>query len=444
MAQKSFRKYLSMPGMLNIVRKCFDRIPDPVISRGITLSDCLMTGVGVFNLKMTSMRKFDKLIRLDESSVPAKNFRSLFGVKRVPSSTWVRERLDDVDPRSLRPNFTKVFAALQRGKVLEDWTVFGGYYLVAIDGTGVRTSFKIKCDKCCVKNHSNGTTEYFHQMLGAAVIHPDHKEVFPFAPEPIRKEDGASKNDCERNAAKRLLDDFRREHPHLRTIAVEDALASNGPHIKYLKDKGFRFILGAKPGDHKPLFSKFEASESRKSWKTRDKKTGTIHQFEWDIGLPLNNSNLDLKINMLKYKETKKNGETTRFSWVTDLPLNRKTVMSIMLAGRRRWAIENETFRTLKNPNGYKIEHNYGHGKNHLADVLPTLAMLAFLFDQIQQHCCGLFQKARSYQICNAYLWERMRSLLLNFRIRDWRTFYLAMSRVITKPELADMFPSGP
>ena len=61
MAQKSFRKYLSIPGMLDIVRKCFDRIPDPVISRGITLSDCLMTGVGVFNLKMTSMRKFDNI-----------------------------------------------------------------------------------------------------------------------------------------------------------------------------------------------------------------------------------------------------------------------------------------------------------------------------------------------------------------------------------------------
>ena len=107
-------------------------------------------------------------------------------------------------------------------------------------------------------------------MLGAALIHPDHKEVFPFAPEPIRKEDGAKKNDCERNAAKRLLDDFRCEHPHLKTIAVEDALASNGIHIKYLKNKGFRFILGAKPGDHEFLFRKFEVSESRKSWKIRN------------------------------------------------------------------------------------------------------------------------------------------------------------------------------
>ena len=48
------------------------------------------------------------------------------------------------------------------------------------------------------------------------------------------------------------------------------------------------------------------------------------------------------------------------------------------------------------------------------------------------------------YQKRNLCLWEKIRSLFMNFRIRDWRTFYLTMSRRINKPELADMFPSGP
>ena len=69
-----------------------------------------------------------------------------------------------------------------------------------------------------------------------------------------------------------------------------------------------------------------------------------------------------------------------------------------MRAGRRRWAIENETFNTLKAQNGYNFEHDYGHGKNYLADVFPTLAMLAFLIDQVQLLCCGRFQKARDYK----------------------------------------------
>ena len=73
------------------------------------------------------------------------------------------------------------------------------------------------------------------------------------------------------------MNDLRREHPHLKAIIVEDALASNGPHITHLKNKGFRYILGAKPGDHERLFRWFEASEIKESWKVRDKKTGTVH-----------------------------------------------------------------------------------------------------------------------------------------------------------------------
>ena len=144
---------------------------------------------------------------------------------RPPSDTWLRERLDGVDPRNLRRCFKIIFSFLQRGNVLKDWTVFDGHYLIAIDGTGCHSSHKVKCTRCCVKNHRNGLTTYYHQMLGAAMIHPEHEEVLPLAPEPILKEDGADKNDCERNAAKRLVDDLRREHPHLKAIIVEDALA---------------------------------------------------------------------------------------------------------------------------------------------------------------------------------------------------------------------------
>ena len=77
MTQNSFRKHLSMPGMLSEVRECFDSIPDPVVSRGITLSGCLMTGLGVFSLKMTSLLSFEEKIRSDESREPAENFMSL-------------------------------------------------------------------------------------------------------------------------------------------------------------------------------------------------------------------------------------------------------------------------------------------------------------------------------------------------------------------------------
>ncbi len=81
-------------------------------------------------------------------------------------------------------------------------------------------------------------------MLGAAIVHPDEQVVIPIALEPIVKGDGKNKNDCERNASKRLLKDFRRKHPHLKTIILEDTLASNYPHFSLLDELKLQYIIG--------------------------------------------------------------------------------------------------------------------------------------------------------------------------------------------------------
>ena len=88
-----------------------------------------------------------------------------------------------------------------------------GHYLLALDGTGYFSSNQIHCASCLEKQQRNGTVTYAHQMLGAALIHPDKREVIPLMPEPIVKQDGTSKNDCERNAAKRFIAKLRQDHP---------------------------------------------------------------------------------------------------------------------------------------------------------------------------------------------------------------------------------------
>ena len=253
MAKRLLRKGLSAPGLLREVRACFEELDDPVSSRGLCLAEYLMSGLAVFGLKYPSLLQFDRDARTDE--VVRANLRRLYGIERAPCDTALRARLDAVDPRQLRAVFKRVFARLQRGKGLEGFTCLDGHYLLSVDGTGYFSSSHVHCAHCCEKHHRDGRTTYYHQMLGAVLVHPDKREVFPLAPEPIVKGDGAKKNDCERNAAKRLLSDVRREHPHLKLVVVEDALASNGPHIKHLKWLGLRFILGAKRADHEALRS---------------------------------------------------------------------------------------------------------------------------------------------------------------------------------------------
>ena len=426
-----FRKTLSAPGLLRLVRRSFDRIEDPVAGRGLNLTDCLMSGLAVFGLKYPSLSGFDRDARV-EGTIRS-NLKSLYGVGRAPSDTALRERLDEVDPGALRGAFKALFAAVQRGKGLEGFA-WMGHYLLSVDGTGQVSSSSVHCGNCCQTHHKDGRVTYHHQLLGAVLVHPHHQEVFPLAPEPIVKADGKKKNDCERNAAKRLLRDARREHPHLKLIVVEDGLASNGPHIELLKELDMRFVLGAKPGDHEFLFQWVDTTPGTRAFETAD-ADGTRHRFRYHNGAPLNDANFELEVNFLEYWELKPNGKQQHFSWVTDLPIDESNLMDLMRAGRARWRIENETFNTPENQ-GYGFGHNYGHGEKNLATVFAFLMMLAFPVDQVQQRCCALFRAAKAREGRALYFWDRLRRLFLEFSVADWETLYRAIAFGHRRPPL--------
>jgi len=419
MARLAFRKDLSMPGLLRALRRSFDTIVDPKQNTTITLTDHLMCGMAVFGLKFPSLLKFDAGRNED---VIRHNLKTLYGVEQAPCDTYLRERLDAVSPSDLRAAYTTLFGLLQRGKGLEGFGVFGDHYLLSIDGTGQYTSKSVHCRHCCRKQHRNGEVTYYHQLLGAVLVHPEHKEVFPLMPEPITQQDGENKNDCERNAAQRLLSDTRREHPHLKLVVIEDALASNGPHIEHLKRLDMRFILAAKRTDHAFLFDWVETSKATRRFEHID-TSGVVHRFRYLSDAPLNHAHFDLAVNFVEYWESQPNGKTQHFSWVTDLPVNETQLMSLMRAGRARWRIENETFNTLKN-HGYAFEHNFGHGHNHLASVLMHLMMLSFLIDQIQLRCCGVFNAVKAKLGRLSYVWEQMRAVMQWLPVDNWATFY--------------------
>ena len=405
--------------MLAEARRSFDKIPDSVASRGINLVDCLMSGLAVFGLKYPSLLQFDQ--HNNEALIQA-NLQALYGVNRAPSDTYLRERLDTVNPEALRDPFKRLFAQLQRGKGLEGFGYLNGHYLLSIDGTGYFSSSKVHCKNCCEKHHRDGRVTYYHQMLGAVLVHPDQREVIPFAPEPILKQDGTKKNDCERNAAKRLLTTLRTEHPHLKLMVVEDGLASNGPHLRLLKELDMRYIVGAKQSDHKFLFE-WADNTPETATETVTDADGVQHRFRYLNNAPLNDANFDLEVNFLEYWETLPSGKTQHFSWVTDQPIHPDNLMTLMRGARARWKIENETFNTLKNQ-GYHFEHNFGHGDQHLSTVMANLMMLAFLIDQVQQRCCRLFQEALHKAERKSYFWEKVRGMFLHYQIPDWETLY--------------------
>jgi hypothetical protein len=427
------RKHLSADGLVALVRARFARLCDPRAGKpAISLADVLMSAFAMFALKDPSLLAFDQR-RNDH------NLRTLYGIERVPSDTQMRAIVDQVPPEDVRPAFQDVFRQLQRGKALESYVYLEGCYLLALDGTGHFSSQKIHCSCCMEKEHADGSVTYYHQMLGAVLIHPDKDVVIPLAPEPIINQDGQTKNDCERNACRRFLEKFRRVHPHLPVIVVEDALSSNAPHVRDLQAYGLHYILGVKEGDHAYLFEEVRRREEQDAegvtWVTIKTSTPHLrHIFTIVRAVPLNESNPDVRVTFVRYVEQNDaDGSFRIFTWITDLTVTKANVWRVMKAGRSRWKIENETFNTLKNQ-GYGYEHNYGHGAQHLCVVFALLMMLAFLVDQVQQLCDPLFQAAWQKLGSKRLLWERLRSLFHEYLLQSLHELYQVLYHGCHRP----------
>ena len=217
----------------------------------------------------------------------------------MPSDT--RERLDEVDPRQLRHCFTKLFQILQRERNWKDILTGITFFRSTEPDIFHRT-------RCTVKTAAKNTVAPLPTIIRCW-------EPFWCAGRrfsrlrPILKKDGARKNDCERNAATRLLEDVRREHPYLKLIVVEDGLASNGPHINLLKGLDLRFILGAKPGDHKFLFEWVNSAPSVEHREFTD-ENDIRHEFRYLNGVPLNDTHSRSEFSRI-LGETPKRQETT-------------------------------------------------------------------------------------------------------------------------------------
>src|SRR5437870_2214349 len=320
------RKHLSADALFHVVRSGFANIPDPRCEDAdISLTDALMSAFAMFSLKAPSLLAFDK-------ERAEGNLHTIYGIQRVPCDTHMREILDPVSPKWLRPVFTSVFRQLQ-------------------------------------------------------------------------------------------------------LIVTEDSLSSNAPHIETLHNHALHYILGVKEGDHSFLFQQVQAAEHAgrvTSYERHDRAAGVSHRFRFVNDVPLNASNVDVRVNFIEYWEMGQD-KVQHFSWITDLRVTKRNVFHLIRGGRARWKIENETFNTLKNQ-GYHFEHNYGHGMQNLSVVFAMLMMLAFLVDQAQQLCCALFQTVWAKLGSKRMLWERMRALFYDYALTSMRQLFEALLYGLKQP----------
>lgn len=372
-----------------------------------SLSDILKGAFAMFSLKSPSLLVFRQNFQCE---VRKHNLRTVYGVEQIPEDTALRQAVDGVNPSELHPAFQVLTDELRSEGLWESRQVLGGYTSISIDGTGYYCSGKKSCPHCLVKTLRNGEKRYYHQMLGAVQMHPDVKTVFPVGGEAIVRQDGATKNDCEQNAAKRLIPRICKAHKQDKLLFVLDGLYATGPMVKLIKDHQASFITVVKEGYVLVQAQRLAEQDKLEVHSWSNAKTKSTVRFA--NGLILNGQHQEELVNYVEYQQVDiKTGKTIYAnSWITDIPITKANVKDIVAVGRSRWKIENETFNTLKNQ-GYNLEHNYGHGKKYLATNFALLMLLAFLADQITQALDFAFQKAWQKSGSKKNLWQKVRQV---------------------------------
>jgi hypothetical protein len=400
-------------------------------------------GLAAFSLFFMQSESFLAFQRTLAEGRKASNCHTLFGMDKIPTDNHIRAMLDPVHPSHLQPVFDYALAILVAHEDgMKPFERLGKRTLVALDGTEYFCSQKLRCPHCQTRKRSNGNVESYHSMLAATIVAPGHTMVLPLMPEFIVKPDGAEKQDCERNAAKRWLATHAERMAPLQPIYLGDDLFACQPIAADVLARGDDFLFTAKPDSHKTLYDFMDGAEIEQvSLQHKDgHKISTAH-YSWFIGAPLRDGKDALLVNWVSVTFVNAKGKTTyKSAFVTSLVPTRENVAEIVACARARWKIENESFNVLKN-HGYNLEHNFGHGKEHLAMTFAAMNLLAFAFHTICDSIEERWIAARQAKHARKRFFEHIRTITAYIVFPSWDILMTTLIDSRAPPDLVAAVP---
>ncbi len=309
-------------------------------------------------------------------------------LEEMPHSDTLNYYLEKLSPECISQLRRKMVKSLIRMKSFSRAKLEGKYWRVILDGTGLFYFKERHCENCLVKTVTgkDGTRvkAYFHKVLEAKLVLSE-KIVISIGTEFIENEkEDVAKQDCEINAAKRLLERIKKEYPRLPICLQGDALYAAEQVMAICRRYGWHYIFTQKDTRQKNLAADYEwikAGGGAEEVPGIGKERGTgryVNHVEKVTGK-------DAVANIFEYEyEEKTEGGNIRhrlFQWLTDLEITKRDLEEIIGAARGRWKIENEGFNNQKN-GIYDVEHlnsrNSNAMKNHylltqVADIIMQL-----------------------------------------------------------------------
>ena len=405
-------------------------------------------GLSAFSLFFTQSESFLAYQRSLQDQRKTSNCQTLFGMARIPTDATIRSLLDPVHPSYLQGSFDQAVAVMRARGGMKAFERLGGRALIAFDGTEFFCSQKLGCAQCQTRKRANGKTDFYHCMLAASLVAPGHTLVLPLMPEFIVKPDGADsstsaqKQDCERNAAKRWLIAHGERVKDLRPVYLGDDLFACQPICEAVLAAGGDFLMTAKPDSHVALYDFMKGAELEEMAVTRKEANKKLtYRYRWFSGAPLREGRDALgkdalNVNWIGVTISDARGKVAYASaFVTSLAVSRANAAEIAACARARWKIENGTFNVLKN-NGYHLEHNFGHGKRHLAVTFAAMNLLAFAFHTVCDCLEDLWTAARQAKRARKRFFEHIRTITAYLVFPNWDSLMTSLIKSKPPPEI--------
>lgn len=387
-----------------------------------TVTDAVLSAFSVFFTQSPSF--LDYQIRM-QKDCGKNNAQSIFGVHQIPSDNQIRNILDPIPPETLLPIIAEVGDELYKNGYLTPFRSINDTLLVALDGTDFFSSAKISCPLCSTQTLKNGDTLHRHIAITPVIVAPRQASVVALPPAFVQPQDGHEKQDCEIAAAKRWLSDWGSHYAPWRLTLLGDDLYCHQPFCQMAIDQGFHVLMTCKPNSHPILYewiADFERMEQVQCVE-KSRRNGKQHlteSYRYMNQVPLRDGNDALMLNWCELTVTNAHGKIVfRNAWATTHKIGDNNVAEIAAAGRCRWKIENENNNVLKN-HGYHFDHNFGHGKLHLANFLATLNLLAFLLHTVLDWVDVYYHTVRSLLPSRRTFFEHLRALMQYFPFDNW------------------------
>ena len=388
-----------------------------------TIQDAALSAFSVFFTQSPSFLAHQKKM---QETKGRSNATSLFQIENIPSDNQIRNLLDPVEPKHLTPIFEFVYRNLLTGGFIEPYRYFNNNILIALDGVCYHSSSEVSCNKCHKREHRNGQITYMHSAITPVIVAPGNPHVISLPPEFITPQDGHEKQDSEHAATKRWLKQHAKTYRELGVTFLGDDLYDCQPICQAMLEEQCHFILTCKPDSHKTLYewvSELDVVSKVTTvvvnWRHGKKRYTDTYRFLNQV--PLRDSEDALFVNWCELVTTNETGKVTyKNAFVTDHLITEKNIIDVVKAGRARWKIENENNNTLKTK-GYNLEHNFGHGKAYLSQLLLTMNLLAFLYHTVLHFIDVAYQLIRAKLPTRKIFFDGVRELTRYMYFNNWQ-----------------------